>query len=112
MFIPYTDPESPVTSQSDGVDQDECLPQSVTADTTAAGVTFTCYAMSAGQPTSRSVTIHRDATLPTIDHSVAPASPDGANGWYVTAPTVTFSCGDATSPGSGLASCLADGQPG
>src|SRR5204863_2148034 len=52
-----TDPESPVTSQSDGVDQFACAGGSVTADTTAAGVTFTCYAMSAALPTSASVTI-------------------------------------------------------
>ena len=46
------------------------------------------------------------ALPPTIRHEVSPAAPDGANGWYVTPPTVTFSCVDAT---SGVASCLVDG---
>ncbi len=47
-----------------------------------------------------------DTTDPTIGHGVVPTAPDGEAGWYVTAPTVTFSCSDS---GSGIASCLADG---
>ena len=50
--------------------------------------------------------INIDQTKPTIVGSIAPVSPDGSNGWYVTAPTVTFNCNDAL---SGVASCVVDG---
>ena len=46
--------------------------------------------------------INIDKVEPSIVGSIAPASPDGGNGWYVTAPTVSFACDDAL---SGLASC-------
>ncbi|RZS43660.1 von Willebrand factor type A domain-containing protein [Herbihabitans rhizosphaerae] len=42
-----------------------------------------------------------DAVAPTITVSVSPAAPNGQNGWYTTAPAVTFTCSDA----SGIASC-------
>ena len=48
-----------------------------------------------------------DLTTPTITHTISPAIADGSNGWYVSAPTVTFDCSDAQ---SGIGSCLADGQ--
>jgi hypothetical protein len=47
-----------------------------------------------------------DKTDPTIAGSIAPADSDGLNGWYVTAPTVTFECADGL---SGVASCVVDG---
>ncbi|HZM18571.1 MAG TPA: hypothetical protein VFB87_04070 [Gaiellaceae bacterium] len=47
-----------------------------------------------------------DQTDPTISGAIAPASATGSNGWYVNAPTVTFTCDDAL---SGIASCVADG---
>jgi hypothetical protein len=47
-----------------------------------------------------------DQTDPTISGAIAPSSANGSNGWYVTAPTIAFTCGDAL---SGIASCLADG---
>jgi CSLREA domain-containing protein len=50
-----------------------------------------------------------DTTGPTITHTVSPAAPDGTNGWYKTAPTVTFNCSDNL---SGVATCLANGGPG
>jgi hypothetical protein len=50
-----------------------------------------------------------NAPPPTIEHTVGPATPDGQSGWYVSAPTVRFSCADAT---YGIASCLADGYSG
>jgi hypothetical protein len=50
-----------------------------------------------------------DAPPPTIEHTVSPETPDGQSGWYVSAPTVGFSCADAT---YGIASCLADGHAG
>lgn len=35
-----------------------------------------------------------DTEAPTTDISVDPATPDGENGWYVTAPSITLSCDD------------------
>jgi hypothetical protein len=43
-----------------------------------------------------------DTTGPTVTHTIAPASPDGTNGWYVHKPTVTFSCTDNL---SGVKTC-------
>jgi hypothetical protein len=42
---------------------------------------------------------------PTITHQVSPATPDGTNGWYVNAPTVTFTCAGS----SPIVSCVVDG---
>jgi hypothetical protein len=78
-----------------------CAPAAIVADTT--GVTFACTTTdAAGLTTARSLTVKRDTKAPRIEHAVAPSAPDGANGWYVTAPTVTFACSDET---SGVASC-------
>ncbi|MGY1778839.1 PxKF domain-containing protein [Geodermatophilus sp. SYSU D01036] len=44
-----------------------------------------------------------DTTAPTITAGIVPAEPDGADGWYVTAPTVSFTCADEG--GSGVVSC-------
>jgi hypothetical protein len=49
------------------------------------------------------------APAATITHTVTPSAPSEETGWYVTAPTVSFSCADAT---YGIASCLADGYTG
>ncbi len=46
-----------------------------------------------------------DKTPPLISAGVTPAAADGQDGWYVTAPTVKFTCNDATSL---IASCVAD----
>ncbi len=46
-----------------------------------------------------------DLTPPSVVSSVSPATPDGDSGWYVTQPTITFTCFDAT---SGVLSCPAD----
>jgi hypothetical protein len=46
-----------------------------------------------------------DKTPPLISPGVTPAASDGQDGWYVTAPTVKFTCSDATSL---IASCAAD----
>jgi hypothetical protein len=94
-----SDPESAVT-----IDEG-CVDTTINYDTT--GVTLTCVAHSAGGSSSDSVTIKRDATAPIISASVSPARP--ASGWWNIAsgaPTVSFTCSDAT---SGLAgSCPAD----
>ncbi|NPA92191.1 MAG: hypothetical protein GXO56_00745, partial [Chloroflexi bacterium] len=42
-----------------------------------------------------------DPTYPALQFTLAPSSPDGQNGWYITAPTVTLQGSDAT---SGIAS--------
>ena len=49
-----------------------------------------------------------DTHQPTIGHTLG-AEPN-ANGWYKNAVTVTFNCAD--DPGSGIQSCLADGEQG
>jgi hypothetical protein len=86
----------------------DCVDQNITAD--QAEASYSCSATSAGGSTGRvTVTIKRDATKPGISASVSPSSPDGQNGWYVTAPTVTFTCSDAR---SGVQSCVADGELG
>ena len=42
-----------------------------------------------------------DTTAPTVTMTVSPATPDGANGWYLTNPTVSMTASDTT---SGIAS--------
>jgi hypothetical protein len=85
---------------------DGCLDTSVTADQPA--TTYSCRATSDGGTTGPvPVTLKRDATRPDIDVTVSPTEPDGMNGWYVTRPTVSFTCHDET---SGIASCP-DEQP-
>jgi hypothetical protein len=56
---------------------------------------------------SNTINVKVDKTKPTISGSASPIVPDGSNGWYKTAPTVTFNCGDAL---SGIASCVVDGS--
>ena len=91
-----SDPDSTITSTS-GCDD-------VTVNTDTTGVTYTCSATSAGGTASvTTVTIKRDATAPTISASLdkSPA----ASGWFngsTGAPTVSFTCSDAT---SGVVSC-------
>jgi hypothetical protein len=70
-------------------------------------VTVTCeYTDGGGMSDSDTKTYTLvDTTDPTINHSIS-GGPDGENGWYVTAPTVTFTCEDT--PGSGIQSCVAD----
>jgi hypothetical protein len=92
-----SDPESAITSTSG------CGPTTISTDNS--GTTLTCSATSAGGTSSQSVTIKRDATAPTISAAVSPVRP--ASGWWNIssgAPTVTFTCDDAT---SGIASCTA-----
>jgi hypothetical protein len=95
-------PDSPVTSSSG------CGATTISTDTSAGGLSLACTATNGGGTSVNGVVIKRDTTPPTITHLVTPLI-DGAGGWYVSAPTVTFSCSDAA---SGLASCTADGQAG
>jgi len=50
-----------------------------------------------------------DSRGPTITHTVTSASPTGTNGWYTSAPTVSFSCADDVS-GVVAGSCAIDGS--
>jgi hypothetical protein len=50
-----------------------------------------------------------DSHGPTITHAVSPAAPDGSNGWYRSAPTVSFTCSDDVS-GIGPGGCAVDGS--
>ena len=87
-----TDAESDITSSTG------CSATSVTADTS--GVTFTCSASSLGGSSTRSVTITRDATPPTLAPTASPSSVEA--GGVITA---TANAADAT---SGLASSDCD----
>ncbi len=92
-----TESESPSSLVKTG-----CVDQTITTD--QAETTYSCSATSAGGsagPTQ--VTIKRDATAPTIGGSVTPSA--AVTGWWnisTGAPTVSFSCSDAT---SGVATC-------
>lgn len=54
-----------------------------------------------------------DTVVPTITGATSPVAPDGSNGWYRNAPTVTFTCDDLpVATASGVKSCLAVGGTG
>lgn len=89
------DPQSPNSLVKTG-----CVDQNIVADQTT--VTYTCSATSAGGSSGPvSVSIKRDASKPSIGHTLSPALPN-ANGWYKQDVTVTFTCSDGT---SGIQSC-------
>jgi hypothetical protein len=44
-----------------------------------------------------SVKVKRDGTSPVVTTAADPPEPDGTNGWYISAPTVSFTCTDAPS---------------
>jgi hypothetical protein len=70
-----------------------CDDQRVESDTM--GVTFTCEATSAGGTSSKSITIKRDATPPTI--TVTNRTAHNTAGWNRSAVTIDWTCSDATS---------------
>lgn len=91
-----SDPESTVSSTT-GCDTTVLM-------TDSAGTTYTCSATSGGGTTTKSVTVKRDATVPTVTFGSHPAS-------YTIDQTVTISC-SATDNLSGIAStCAAIGGP-
>jgi sugar lactone lactonase YvrE len=68
-----TDADSPVVSSQ------FCEASNVTSDTS--GVTFTCYAQSAGGSGARSITVMRDATPPSLTFGALSPAADAA-GWH------------------------------
>ncbi len=82
-----------VADADSGVTSTGC--NTVTLNTDTAGASFTCTATSTGGSSSRTVTVKRDATAPTVV-AAATAAPN-ASGWYNTAVTVGFTCADALS---------------
>lgn len=86
-----------VDEESDHTITDGCGGEDFTniIDSDTNGTTLTCAAESAGGESSDSVTIKRDATVPTIS-AVADRAPN-ENGWYNASVTVGFSCQDAMS---------------
>ncbi len=92
-----TENESPNSLQLTG-----CVDQNITAD--QAATEYKCSATSAGgSATEQSVTIKRDATAPSINHSLSPVA--NSFGWNNTDVLVDYTCSDAT---SGVASCGPD----
>jgi hypothetical protein len=59
---------------------------------------------SAGTCSTGTVRVSIDKTAPTADVSLSSATPDGANGWFKTAPLAKFRCSDAI---AGVLSCPA-----
>ncbi len=97
-----TDPESEVTAKSG------CNQTTITTDTPANGRELTCTATSAGGTASRSVTVFRDATAPTVN-LVIPG--DGNRYGRGTTVFADFACTDASS-GIGVGSCNGTVQSG
>jgi hypothetical protein len=78
----------------------------VASDGAGQSVTGTATDKADNSATATVSGINIDKMKPTIVGSIDPASGNGSNGWYVTAPTVAFTCTDEL---SGVASCVADG---
>jgi uncharacterized delta-60 repeat protein len=100
-----SDPESPLGSETG------CDATAVASDT--AGLSFTCTAASAGGTASKSVTIKRDATAPTLGCSVTPGRLWPANHKLVVV-TTDISVADALSGPAGFslqATAASDGDP-
>lgn len=91
------DDESAISSKT-GCDEAD-----VTTNTTAEGQTITCTAASAGGSNTKSVTIHRDATIPTVTGAVTSGTL-GDNGWYTTDVGVTWTPSAAGPSGQTLSS--------
>ena len=82
---------------------DGCDPVTVSADTTSAGRVLTCSATSAGGTSTKSVTIKRDATAPTVTCGAAPTFTLGGTG------NVSASVADTSSgPANATVSAPAD----
>ncbi|TNJ66387.1 hypothetical protein FE784_10440 [Paenibacillus hemerocallicola] len=75
-----------------------CDPSTLSTDT--AGAVFTCTAFTSEGMGSKSITLKRDATPPTISGSVV--SGTNLRGWYTSPVSIAFECADAM---SGVAAC-------
>jgi hypothetical protein len=95
-----TAPDATVSVTVDGQPVDPSGPITVSGD----GAHIVVASDSAGNMASAAYLI--DTTSPLISHVISPAAPDGTNGWYTTAPSVTFNCSDNL---SGVNTCLVDG---
>lgn len=80
------DPESAVTSSTG------CDDATVTADTLAAGASFTCSATSAGGTASKTATVKLDKTAPTVTPAVSGST--GQDGWYTGDVTIAWTISD------------------
>jgi hypothetical protein len=92
-----TDDESAITSSTG------CDASSVVMDTN--GLTFTCEATSSGGTASRSVTIQRDASAPTVTPTVSGTM--GLGGWYTSDVNVSWSVADGISGIASSTGCTA-----
>jgi hypothetical protein len=91
-----------------GVDPSSVTPDKTYIDETAGQtITGTAKDVAANQG-SDSFTFKLDKTNPTISAAVSPANPDGSNGWYVHAVSISYTCADpaaANGAASGVAVC-------
>ncbi len=81
-----------------GVDPSKTTPDKTVMSETS-GVTYTGQATDKAGNTGYDdpVTVKLDKTAPTISAAMSPSAPDGSNGWYRSAVTVSFTCSDALS---------------
>ncbi len=96
VSVGSTAPDATVSVTVDGVPQSPSGPIAVSGD----GAHIVVARDSAGNVATATYLI--DTTGPTITHTISPAEPDGTNGWYKTAPTVSFFCSDNL---SGVKTC-------
>jgi Tol biopolymer transport system component len=86
-----------VTDDLSPVQTSGCVDQSITADQPKTD--YPCSATSAGGTTGPvTVTIGRDTAPPGVSHTLTPASPDGANGWYRSDVDLVWTVADDLSP--------------
>ncbi len=85
-----------------------CAPTTISTDTPATGTTLTCTATSQGGSATKSVTVYRDGTAPTVAITT-PA--EGAAYALGEAKTASYSCADAASGPATCAGTVANGAP-
>jgi hypothetical protein len=92
-----------------GVDASSVTPDKTYSAETADQVITGSADDTAGNHGTDAFHFHLDKTAPTIAATLTPGSPDGSNGWYTHAVTVTFDCSDPAAAdgaaGSGVAAC-------
>lgn len=89
----------------DATTADGCATRTIAADTAATGVTLTCSVKdNAGNVQSDSVTIKRDAAMPTITHAIT--GTEGQQGWYTGDAGISWQWTDGDGNGSGIGTTL------